>query len=146
MKKLMVMVFVLIATSTMVKAGNEQPIEIAKMPVTAQTFIKTYFAKADVSLAKVDTDFMDRTYDVIFTNGDKVEFNKKGVWKEVQCRNSGGVPQGIIPVQICNHVKAKYPNAKILEIDRDKYDYEVRLSGGLELTFDKKFNLIDIDN
>ena len=29
---------------------------------------------------------------------------------------------------------------------RDKRDYEVKLTNGLELTFDLKFNLIDIDD
>ncbi|MCZ2607976.1 PepSY-like domain-containing protein, partial [Bacteroides fragilis] len=39
-----------------------------------------------------------------------------------------------------------YPDAKVLKIERDKTDYEVKLSNGWELKFDSKFNLIDIDN
>ena len=35
--------------------------------------------------------------------------------------------------------------SKILKIERDKKDYEVKLSNRTELKFDLKFNLIDID-
>ena len=39
-----------------------------------------------------------------------------------------------------------YPDTSVVQIDRDKRDYEVKLTNGLELTFDLKFNLIDIDD
>ena len=52
----------------------------------------------------------------------------------------------VIPAQIAQYVSGHYPDASIVQIDRDKHDYEVKLSNGLELTFDLKFNLIDIDD
>lgn len=51
-----------------------------------------------------------------------------------------------VPAQIAQYVSGHYPDASIVQIDRDKHDYEVKLSNGLELTFDLKFNLIDIDD
>lgn len=39
-----------------------------------------------------------------------------------------------------------YPKNKIVAIDRDRRDYEVELDNGLDLKFDLKFRLIDIDN
>ena len=39
-----------------------------------------------------------------------------------------------------------YPDRKITAIDRDRRDYEVELDNGLDLKFDLKFRLIDIDN
>ena len=39
-----------------------------------------------------------------------------------------------------------YPDTKVLKIERDKKEYEVKLSNRVELKFDLKFNLIDIDN
>ena len=44
------------------------------MPQTAQTFIKTHFPDNKVAMAKMETDWFDKSYDVIFTNGDKLEF------------------------------------------------------------------------
>ena len=39
-----------------------------------------------------------------------------------------------------------YPKNKITSIDRDRRDYEVELDNGLDLKFDLKFRLIDIDD
>ena len=61
------------------------------------------------------------------------------------CRRSS-VPAAIVPAQITKYVNDNYPDAKILQIERDKVDYELQLSNRLELTFDKKCNIIDIDN
>jgi len=52
----------------------------------------------------------------------------------------------IIPAAIQKYVTTHYPDAKVLKIERDKKDYEVKLSNRTELKFDLKFNLIDIDN
>ena len=68
-----------------------------------------------------------------------------GEWKEVECKYST-VPTAIIPVQIASYVSQNYPDTQIVQIDRDKRDYEVKLTNRLELTFDLNFNLIDIDD
>ena len=68
----------------------------------------------------------------------------KGNWEEVNCKYSS-VPTAIIPAAIQKYVTTNYPDAKILKIERDKKDYEVKLSNRTELKFDLKFNLIDID-
>ena len=88
---------------------------------------------------------IDSSYDVVFINGDKVEFDKKGNWKEVSCRRMT-VPQAVVPVKIQEFVKSNYPEAKVLKIEKDRYEYEVKLSNFWELTFDTSFNLIDMDN
>ena len=47
---------------------------------------------------------------------------------------------------VSEKVKAHYPDAKILKIERDANDYEVKLSNRLELTFNKRFKIMDVDN
>lgn len=51
------------------------------------------------------------------------------------------------PSEIEAYVEANYPDATIIIVTYDKWDkeYEVTLSNGWELTFDKSFNLIDAD-
>ena len=56
------------------------------------------------------------------------------------------VPQAVVPVKIQEFVKSNYPEAKVLKIEKDRYEYEVKLSNFWELTFDLNFNLIDMDN
>ncbi len=39
----------------------------------------------------------------------------------------------------------KYPQAKVLEIDRDARGYDVKLDNRLELEYNNNFELVDID-
>lgn len=145
MKKLVFLFVCLFALQTVVRADNDKPIQVNQMPEQAQQFIKQHFSDSKVALAKVENDLLNKSYDVIFTNGNKVEFDKKGNWKDVDCKYTS-VPVDIIPAAIQKYVKTNYPDTKILKIDRDKKDYEVKLSNRIELNFDLKFNLINIDN
>ena len=52
----------------------------------------------------------------------------------------------IIPAPIKKYVETNYPEAKVLSIERDRYDYEVKLSNFWEIKFDMNFNVIDMDN
>lgn len=145
MKKLVAVVACLFALLTVAKADNDKAIKVDQLPKQAQQFIQEHFAGNNVAIAKMESGLFSKDYDVIFANGNKVEFDKDGVWKEVDCKYSL-VPSAIIPNAISKYVAANYPEAKVVKIDRDKKDYEVKLSGGLELKFDLKFNLINIEN
>ena len=68
-----------------------------------------------------------------------------GNWEEVNCKYTS-VPTAIIPTTIQKSVTTYYPDTRVLKIERDKKEYEVQLSNRVELKFDVKFNLIDIDN
>lgn len=145
MKKLVMMLVCMFAVHTMVMADNDKPIQVNQLPAKAQTFIKTYFKNQKVALAKQESELFYKSYDVVFTNGEKVEFDKTGEWTEVQCRQSE-VPTQIVPEAIKNYVKTNYPDAKILQIERDKKEYEIKLSNRWEIKFDSKMRVIDIDD
>lgn len=145
MKRIILSLAAIIMTAGAVFADNDKPITVDQLPATAKQFITTYFSGAKVSLAKMETEIFDKSYEVVFTDGNKVEFNSKGEWKDVDCKFTQ-VPERIVPQQIKTYVVTNYKDVKIVEIDRDRRDYEVKLSNGLELKFDLKFNLIDIDN
>nr|WP_294480121.1 PepSY-like domain-containing protein [uncultured Bacteroides sp.] len=145
MKKLVFLLVCLFTLQTVARADDDKPIQVTQMPQTAQQFIKQHFADSKVALAKMESDFFYKSYEVIFTDGNKVEFDKKGDWTEVDCKY-GAVPVAVIPAAIKQYVTTNYPDANILKIERDKKDYEVKLSNRIELKFDLNFNLIDIDN
>ena len=126
-------------------ADNDKPIQIGQLPTKAQTFISTYFKNAKIALAKQETELFDKSYDVIFTNGEKLEFDKSGDWTEVSCKING-VPAAIIPQAIRTYVETNYPDAKVLKIERDRHEYEVKLSNRWEITFDNQMRVIDIDD
>ncbi len=143
MKKSLFLLACLFALLAVVKADDDKPVRVNQLPQAAQQFINQNFAGRKVALAKMENDFWDKSYEVVFTNGDKVEFDKRGNWKDVNCKYSA-VPAKIVPNAIARYVKSNYSSAKILEIDRDKKDYEVKLSNGWEIKFDLNFNVINL--
>ncbi|MBR5812363.1 MAG: PepSY-like domain-containing protein [Alistipes sp.] len=145
MKKLVLTLSVFFAAIGVACADVDRPIEVDKLPNAAQKFLKQYFPNASVSLAKVDVELVYKEYDVLLTDGTRVDFNNSGEWIDVDCKFAT-VPEGIVPRQIVDYVAKNYPNANILRIERDRHSYEVSLSNRLELTFDKKFKIVDIDD
>jgi hypothetical protein len=126
-------------------ADNDKPIQVTEMPKEAQSFVKSHFANQSVAVAKMETDFLDKTYDVIFTNGDKVEFDKKGNWTKVDCEHTQ-VPQAVIPAAIQQYVSKNYPDAKVVKIEKtDRKGFDVDLSNGFDIEFDKKMRVVEID-
>lgn len=144
MKKLVFLLVCIFALQTVARADDDKPIQVTQMPLQAQQFIKQHFANGKVALAKMESDFFYKSYEVIFNNGDKVEFGNKGDWEEVNCRHKS-VPTAIVPAAVRKYVTTNYPDTKILVIERDNKGYEVELSNRTELKFDLKYNLVDID-
>ena len=145
MKKWILMLICVLGVQSMAWADNDKPIQIGQLPTKAQTFITTYFKEHKVALAKMESGLFYKSYDVIFTNGEKLEFDKSGDWTEIQCKASE-VPVQAIPAEIHSYVTSTYPDAKILQIERDGKEYEIKLSNHWEITFDYKFRVIDIDD
>lgn len=145
MKRLVVLLICLISLGTMSYAKEDRPIDPGQLPVKSQQFIKKYFPDLKIALAKVDKRWFDQEYEVIFVNGNKVEFRKNGDLKEVDCKYSM-VPAGIIPGPIANYLKENHTDVPVIKFEQDEREYEVKLRGGLELTFDKQFRLIDYDD
>lgn len=144
MKKWM---FLLMCVLTMqvAMADNDKPIAFEQLPQSAQQFVKQHFSGEKVAFVKMEKDWFDVEYTVMFLNGDKIDFQKDGQWKELRCHRSM-VPMAVVPAQIRTYVEKNYPGVNVLSIEKDRYEYEVRLSNFWELKFDLKFNLIDMDH
>lgn len=144
---LKIMIVALIATITVsvsAIADNDKPINVTQLPAVAQQVIKSHFGGKKVALAKQESGIIDKKYDVVFTDGSKIEFDRKGQWTEIDCRKSA-VPTKLVPAAITKQVKANYAGQTIVRIEKDRNEYEVKLSNGIEITFNGKFQVIDID-
>lgn len=125
--------------------NDERQITLSELPAAAQQFINKHFSNELPSLVVLDKGLVSNEYDVVFESGTKLEFNGEGEWSEIKCRTSA-VPSDLVPKKIADYVAKKYPDTKIVELKREYREWEAKLSNGLELTFDKQFKLIDIDN
>ena len=141
MKKILVLFVALLTLGFSAKADHDQVITYNQLPATAQTMLKQYFADKVPLIVTMDWD----DYTVVYDSGEKVEFDKQGNWKEIDCRTSH-VPTTLIPEQIKAHIKATFPGTTILKIDRNRRGYGVKLNNGLEVEYNRAFQVIDIDD
>lgn len=125
--------------------GREKNIKFKELPVAAQTFLKDHFDSQRISLIRKDSEGLRTTYDVILADGTKLDFDSKGEWTEVDSKPAA-VPATVVPQPIADYVKKNYPNAAIVQIERDGRGYEVDLSIRIEVRFDSKFNVKRIDD
>ena len=125
--------------------ANDMIIPATQLPAAAQSFIQKTFPGQAVSYAKVDKDFGKTTYEVRLNNGTELEFDKNGNWDKVDC-NLSAVPSHLVPTAIVDYVKTHFADATIVKIDKERYGYEIELSNQLDLKFNKKGQLINIDD
>lgn len=147
MKKLCLVLLCLLSLQLSTSAwGRDVPITEKELPAQSQQVIKKYFPNQSIALVKKDTGILSDEYEVLFTNGNKIEFDGKGGWQKIDCRYTA-FPQALIPQPIATYVSQNYPGVKIDSIEKeDSGRYEVSLANGLDLKFDKKFNLTGIDD
>ena len=139
--KVILLLVVMMTMSFNAKADHDQVIPFNQMPEAAQAFLKQHFANKVPLVVTVDWD----DYTIRYESGEKVEFDKQGKWKEIDCRSSL-VPTELIPEEINTNIASTFPGAVILKIDRNRRGYEVKLNNGLEVEYSPTFQVIDIDD
>ena len=145
MKKFILMILSVVLFQNFTYADSERMISIEQLPAAAQKLIKTYFGTQTVTYAKVDGYMFDVDYEVRLSDGTTIEFDRKGNWKNIECKQVA-LPGTLLPTKIAEYVAKYYSGTKVVKIERNKRSYEVELSNGLELTFDTRFNLINVDD
>ena len=128
-----------------IDSDDDRPVSFGQLPAAAQKFIRDHFSDAKVTLATVDRELFDTTYDVIFTDGTQIEFNAKGEWKDIDCRGRF-VPEAVLLPGIVAFLGEHYPETHVRDIERDKYGYEVNLDNRAELYFDTRGNFRGYDD
>ena len=141
---LMIAICCMVSCNMVANAGNDKPISVNALPAKAQTLLSQHFNGQKVMLATIESGVVSRSYDVVLQNGTKLEFDKKGHLTEIDCKQAT-VPDQLIPQAIKNYLMANYAGQSVKKIEMNKNEYEVELANGLDLTFNKHFQLIDID-
>lgn len=117
-----------------------------QLPANAQTFIKNNFAINQISSTTEEQESLfSKEYKVILNNGTEIEFDKSGNWEEVDGHKTA-IPLKIVPRTIQNYVAKSFPNTQIVKIKKSLRKYEVEISNGLELEFNKKGQFTKIDD
>lgn len=138
MKRILTLTMALAATLTMV--AGEHLVDFSRLPQRAQNFIKEHFAQQKPTHIIYDSELLDGDFEVFFADGTQLDFNKRGEWRKME-RKGGVLPMSSLPEAIANHITTNHPEVGVVEIDRDRNEYEVKLSSGVELVFNHKGRL-----
>ena len=140
----MIAICCMVSCNMVANAGNNKPISVNALPAKVQTLLSQHFNGQKVMLVTIESGVVSRSYDVVLQNGTKLEFDKKGNLTVIDCKQDI-VPAQLIPQAIRNYLKDNYAGQSVKKIEMNKNEYEVELVNGLDLTFNKHFQLIDID-
>lgn len=147
MKKFFLAAALLFAGITVSQAdNNDRPITLDQLPAVAQNFLKSHFSGLTLAYAVEDPKIIGSEYEVTYTDRTEVDFRSNGEWSSVE-RKYDAVPAAIVPKQIADYMtKSQFANQQIRKIERNAYTWEIELMNGLEIKFDKNFQVIEIDD
>lgn len=126
-------------------AGSDKGIAFGQLPDAARRMVNTHFNNRKVAMVKMETELFSRSYEVLLTNGDKLEFDRHGDWTSIDC-SATEVPVKLMPATLLNFIRESYDSERIRKIERDRKGYEVKLSNGLDIIFNKNMQFVGIDD
>lgn len=132
-------------TFALTACADGRPIPFEQLPVNAQTIINQNFVRENILFVALDSEIFSTEYEVKFNDGKELKFNGSGELIKVDCKYEP-VPEVLIPVEVLNQVKASYPKAFIKEWKLDDGRWKAELNNGLELIFNKRYQLVGIDD
>ena len=108
-------------------------------------FVAQYFPQATVQMVMPDDDDID----VVLSDYTKIEFKLNNEWKKVDCEHSTtytSVPAELVPEQITAYVAGNFPGAVIKKLEKTFWGWEIELNNQLELKFNNRFKVTEIDD
>ena len=87
MKQIILLFACLFALQGLAKADDDRAITVDQLPQKAQEFIQKYFPKNEISLAKMEKDFWEKKYEVVFVNPSLTEKEICDMYFSVQTRD-----------------------------------------------------------
>ena len=146
MKKILLMLGLVLGITAAASARDTYAHDDSVLPEAARTTIANNF-KSKVSVVKIDKDFgRVSEYEVILTDGTEISFDRNGNWENVETNKSKSVPSGFIPKTISDYVSKNQPGTRIVGIEKERSGYEVELSNGVDIKFNKDGKFVRYDH
>ena len=144
MKKFLTLGF--FALVLMLNGCKDRAVTPDQIPESIMSFIQQSFPGKHVTYAENERKLTGTTYEIVLTDGTRIDFDTSGEWEKMEGTVNNPLPTPLIPVPITNYIKANYPDAMILMIDKEDHGYDVELANGLELRFNKQGEFIGMDD
>jgi len=143
--KTILVIFTFFGIQSCAMNDDGRPISADQLPASIQQFIGNHFGDRQIALAKESKAVFGKKTEVIFSNGDKIEFDSNNEWKEIECRKSQ-VPESVIPDPIKAYISEHFPEDYAREFSRGRSGYEVKLSNKMEIEFNTDYSIYDVDD
>ncbi|MGB7529219.1 MULTISPECIES: PepSY-like domain-containing protein [Sphingobacterium] len=148
MKKLILAFTILFSIATLTMSCDKETVVTEdQLPSTASQFLNQHFNNVKIlSIVEEKEGLSGKEYDVLLDNGIEIKFDKNGEWLDIDAKaDTTSLPESLIPASINSYVKQNYANAGINSIEKEKHGYDVELTNGLDLVFDKDGKFVRID-
>lgn len=146
MKKLFAVLALMVMAIGSLYARDRVTTDVTELPVTAQKLLKSYYPKTGVNHIKIDTNILGvEGYDVILDDGTELDFDKNGELDEIDC-GSREVPSGLVLKPIREYVAKNFSGRKIVSMDVNSRKYDIELSDGTDLEFDRSGRFLKVDD
>lgn len=127
MKKLVLKIVVSLTIISSMAFGD-WIVPATSLPQKSRTFINTIYP--GVQIWKVERD--GGKFEVKLSNGADIDFLMNGDWRNID----GGyntVPFSVLPAAVANTVKQTYPQALLIDVEKEWGNYKIKLNNMMEL-------------
>ncbi|KAA5541687.1 PepSY-like domain-containing protein [Adhaeribacter rhizoryzae] len=124
---------------------KEQIISKNDLPQPAKDFISTHFAGVGIASVEKESDILEKTYDVILSNGTSLDFNEDGACTEID-GHTDKIPDSVVPTKILEYVQTNYAADFITSWEKDDSQQDIELASKLELKFGQESNFLQLEN
>lgn len=124
---------------------KDKVVDDTELPGAAKEFVETHYPTSTIKQVVKERDDLQNTYDVILDNQVKLSFDNSGACYEAESPNALKLPDSMIPTNMLEYVTTNYPDAFIIEWDKDKTDQEIKLNTNVELIFNLSGGFLRVD-
>ena len=141
MKKFILTLLTLVMIAGTANAqGRKKVIDPDNLPKASIELIQKHWPSCAIDFAYIN----GKEYEALLTDGTIIQFDSKGIWKEMKCTD--GLPVTLVPGYITRYIVGRFPKQLIIDCDKLKGGYEVTLTNGLEIQFDFRGNVTHVDD
>ena len=100
----------------------------SSLPQKSRAFIQRIYP--GVKIWKVERD--DGKFEVKLSNGASIDFMPNGNWLNIDGEYNG-VPMSVLPQAVANTVRRTYPQARMIDVEKEWGNYKIKLNNMMEL-------------
>ena len=130
-------------TAHIVFGVNDKSISLNELPSMARFFLRTEFPKSKVLSVYISSE--TESFEVLTDDNSQFSFDSDGNWQTLNCPKVG-IPTFVIPQKMQTAIRKNCTSkTKVILLKRlSRGRYDVELSNGFGLRFDKKLEIIDV--